>query len=477
MSITTLHSLLARHEHQAVVRRLSPARSDRELELLAHALRKLGEDDEAARLIEARLATGLASHPRSLRLLARIRCARKDYDGACALFRLALQARPEQSWYRLAMGDVYRFHADEPERALAIYRAALPAPAQLRGDKEQTDRYLLRRISHILDELDRPEEAIAAFEAFLRLAPAKFYESDWARLGRCYERIGQLDRALALWLQGTTKRRGTKCLRELERAAPELAATVLLPEAPKAPPEALRIPVKTRLLTEEDEAPKVIAEAVAGVARAGDVLTFASAPAAITEGRAVSAECIDAGLLARFLKRYVKKPAYNPHQSDAPLASAVSFQLAIELAGAPRIVAAAAAGAAGKLVGQKGWFYTVAGDTIRMIDGLCGALAPYDFCVTPGPYDADCLAELICEATGHQAAIVDAHDLGLAWVVGASAGVDRAQVASFMVDNPAGNEDNQTPIILLRDAGAAAGSEAGLPGSPSIRKREGIPKG
>src|SRR2546423_12450675 len=45
------------------------------------------------------------------------------------------------------------------------------------------------------------------------------------------------------------------------------------------------------------------------------------------------------------------------------------MQLAIQEAGLPRIVAASAAGAVGKVVGRKGLFYQLAGPAVRAIDG------------------------------------------------------------------------------------------------------------
>ncbi len=47
-------------------------------------------------------------------------------------------------------------------------------------------------------------------------------------------------------------------------------------------------------------------------------------------------------------------------------------------------------------------------------------------------------------------AIVDANHQTGAWVVDASAGVDRDWLARALADNPAGNEDEQTPVVLVR---------------------------
>ena len=53
-------------------------------------------------------------------------------------------------------------------------------------------------------------------------------------------------------------------------------------------------------------------------------------------------------------------------------------------------------------------------------------------------------------------AIVDANDLHKAKVLGASRGVDRAAVERALLDNPHGNGDEQTPIVVLKWRGGGA---------------------
>ncbi len=85
-----------------------------------------------------------------------------------------------------------------------------------------------------------------------------------------------------------------------------------------------------------------------------------------------------------------------------------------------------------------------------MIDDMPASMAPYDYFVIPGPYNSSKLAERIKQQTGFEAAIIDANDMGIAWAVGASKGVNAKELEQFMADNPAGNEDDQTPIIIVR---------------------------
>jgi len=72
-----------------------------------------------------------------------------------------------------------------------------------------------------------------------------------------------------------------------------------------------------------------------------------------------------------------------------------------------------------------------------------------------GPADPDGVARDIAARCGAQATIVDANDLGIAKVLGASARVERDAVARALRSNPHGNGDEQTPIVVLKWRGAA----------------------
>ncbi len=126
-----------------------------------------------------------------------------------------------------------------------------------------------------------------------------------------------------------------------------------------------------------------------------------------------------------------------------------------------RILAAIVAAGIGQVLGREGWFYVVAGPQVAQIDDTPGALPPYDYCATLGPKDPYLLSNRIAKGLGEGvgAAIVDANDLGIAWAVGYSDGVDAKALETAMADNPAGNQDQMTPIVLVR---RAAEGKAGL---------------
>jgi len=104
----------------------------------------------------------------------------------------------------------------------------------------------------------------------------------------------------------------------------------------------------------------------------------------------------------------------------------------------------------GKSSQKKGFFYRLAGEQAALIDDMPGAIPPYDYYVILGPKNSNETSRLIKKKTGCEAAVVDANDLQIAWAVGVSSPGIKSLVESVMSDNPAGNGDQKTPIILLR---------------------------
>lgn len=207
-----------------------------------------------------------------------------------------------------------------------------------------------------------------------------------------------------------------------------------------------RIPVFTGLLTEKDNLPAVTRRLVLPLLKPGDIVTIAESPVAIMQGRAIPLARIRPGFWASVLWRFVKKVPYG-----IGLRSPWSMQCAIEEVGVPRIVRAAIAGAWGKLRGRSGDFYRVAGPQAAMIDAAhtSGVKEYYEY-VIKGPKDPDAVARQMSELTGCEAAVVDANDIFGCTVVGASDGLDVDLVEQALDDNPAGQGDAMTPIILLR---------------------------
>lgn len=206
--------------------------------------------------------------------------------------------------------------------------------------------------------------------------------------------------------------------------------------------ETVAIPLRTRLIRRGDDLPALVAGAVAGMARPDDVVCVSETAVAIAQGRMISAETIRPSRLAYLLSRHAG--------AMATVSQPESLQLVIDEVGAWKVVYAAAAQVVGRLAGRRGMFYEILGETIATIDGYTGTLPPFERTIVLGPENPDGVSGDIAAATGARAAIVDVNDLGTAKVLGASKGVARAAVEDALRDNPHGNADEQTPIVVLK---------------------------
>jgi hypothetical protein len=221
-----------------------------------------------------------------------------------------------------------------------------------------------------------------------------------------------------------------------------LAARSLAVTRSDVPAGLVAIPVRTRLIRPGDDLIGLIADAVRGIARDGDVVTVSESAVAIAEGEFVPAEYVRPSRLAYLLSRRAG-PLATISQPE-------SMQLVIDRAGTGRVIYATLAQFLGRMRGRRGAFYEIMGDAIAAIDGYTGTMAPYERAIVFAPRDPVAFARLLSERIGVAAAVVDANDLSAAKVLGWSRGVCTDLIAQSLLDNPHGNGDEQTPLVVLK---------------------------
>jgi len=215
-----------------------------------------------------------------------------------------------------------------------------------------------------------------------------------------------------------------------------------------------RLPIKTSVVSRGDDLAEVVREYVAAHVKPGDTVAMAENAVSAAQGRSFPIDEIHPTWLARKLGGAVTK---TPH--GIGLGTPQTMQLAIDQVGAPRILAAAAVGALGRVVHKRGLFYLVAGREVEAIDGPAyNRLPPHNTSASLGPADPDgvaaTLSAALSEAAGGtvHAAVIDASDLAVT-VLGASVGADRELIGYLMRDNPLGQGTEQTPVCVLRPLG------------------------
>lgn len=202
------------------------------------------------------------------------------------------------------------------------------------------------------------------------------------------------------------------------------------------------LPIKTHLLTPLDTPVEIVKRYVLPHAKPGDVVTIGETPIAIMQDRFHHASEVKPGWVATRLC-YLFLPTSS-------LATACGMQSLIDVAGPVRVLFAFAIGAIAKVVGKRGVFYQLAGEQARLIDDVTGTLPPYDQFIVLGPADPQQVVDEIKRETGLSAAIVDVNDLRAVKVLAATSDVALPLLQQALLKNPAGNADEQTPVVLIR---------------------------
>lgn len=202
------------------------------------------------------------------------------------------------------------------------------------------------------------------------------------------------------------------------------------------------LPVPTHLLTNLDSTVEVVKKYVTPCAQPGDVVTIGETPVAIMQDRLRHPTTVHPGWLAKRLCYY-----FMPTSS---LATACGMQTLIDISGPWQVASAFAIGAVAKIFGKPGMFYQLAGEQARLIDDVTGTLPPFDQFIVLGPSQSQQLVDQIYKETGLQAAIVDVNDLKAVKILAKTAQTDEQMLVQALIDNPAGNADEQTPVVLIR---------------------------
>lgn len=378
---------------------------------------------------------------------------RGAHEEAIEVLRSARARLPEVPWYELTLADAL-LEAGRSTEATELLTAAAKNP-HLR-------RHALKRLSRLALQAGDGAAARRWLEQLVALAPDYLvYASDYVALGRLALADGDRELARDTWRRGSRmypRHAELRALRSEHFGDSETLARPRIAPVVEREAGAMRMPVRTPLITPRTDMRELIDRCTSD-RRPGDVLALAESATAAAQGRILPLELVRPGALARMLSRFVG--------SIGPLHSPEGMQGAIMESGRVRVVAGAIAGGVGRPFGRRGWFYRVAGPRTAMIDDVAACLPPHDHHLVFGPLEPERLAGELAQALGCGVAIVDANHRTGAWVLAASEGIDRPWVAEALADNPAGNEDERTPVVIVR---ALDGADAQRPAAPPPRE-------
>ncbi len=203
------------------------------------------------------------------------------------------------------------------------------------------------------------------------------------------------------------------------------------------------LPIPTHILTPLDNPVAVVQRYALSHAKPGDVVALSETPLAIMQEQWRYHGEVKPGWVAKRLCQFFYR--------TSSMSTACGLQTLVDISGPVRVIFALMVGAiAKKLLGIPGVFYQLAGEQARLIDDVTGTLPPYDQFIVLGPENPQQVVEQIQRETGLGAAIVDANDLKAVKVLAATADVPPGFLEQALISNPAGNADEQTPLVLIR---------------------------
>lgn len=208
-----------------------------------------------------------------------------------------------------------------------------------------------------------------------------------------------------------------------------------------------RYPIKSHFIEEKDSLAEILEKYVLFHLEKEDIVVLGQKIVSILQGRIIYKNDIKVGFWAKFLSRFAKKTPYG-----FSVGNPLKMQVAINLAGLPRIFLAGILSILGKLLRISGTFYRLAGHQINQLDGFYGEAFPqYAEMGILGPIDCGQFCEGLKIRYRFSFAVADVNDLG-GNILGLSSDLKGQEklLLDILKDNPAGQSNQQTPIIILR---------------------------
>jgi hypothetical protein len=208
-----------------------------------------------------------------------------------------------------------------------------------------------------------------------------------------------------------------------------------------------RQPIKTHLIHIKEPIFPIIKEKILPQIEPGDFIAISEKFVTISQGRVIHKSAVHPGLLAKLVVAGVTK-----YKNDIGYSSPYKMQVAIYQAGWWRIFFAMILGGITRLFGRRGDFYRIAGHRISEIDGFNpDAIKPFDEFAMLGPDDPDKICQKIEDKFNIPCVIVDANNINTE-VLGISKKVllDKNEIRKILHDNPMGQTDELTPIVIIR---------------------------
>ena len=209
-----------------------------------------------------------------------------------------------------------------------------------------------------------------------------------------------------------------------------------------------RLGVRTRMVKFGDSLDDLVKEYGAPLAKPGDWIALSEKVVSVCQNNVRHISTVKPRWLAKLIVKGVKK-----YPEDIAWEHPAKMQAAIDMAGYPRMLTALVVGGFTRLLGRHGDFWRIAG-RVSEIDGFNPrAMWPYtEYAILP-PKDPDKTGQRIEDQQGIPATIIDGNNIDVKIIsTSKKLPVDARVARLILLDNPMGQDEELTPIILVRAA-------------------------
>lgn len=210
-----------------------------------------------------------------------------------------------------------------------------------------------------------------------------------------------------------------------------------------------RYAIQTHFIEEGEDYIALLRQYVLPLYKAGDILSISEKVIGMCQRQTVEQSQVKLGFWAKFLSRFATRT-----KSGIGMDEPYKLQLVINMKGIVKVLVASIAGAIGKCIGKRGVFYQILGKEVAGIDGFYAhsAFERYHHLAVLSPKDPDGVCEEIYQKLHLSNMIVDANDISVE-ILGCSSDLksQKRQLDEMIADNPAGQDDECTPFILVRN--------------------------
>ena len=209
-----------------------------------------------------------------------------------------------------------------------------------------------------------------------------------------------------------------------------------------------RYAIQTHFVQVGEDQAALVERYVRPLYQPGDVLSFGAKVMAMCVGSVRRRDEVKPGFWAKALWRFA-----GINHTGVGMHEPYKLQLVIDQVGLPRMLLAAFLSAVTKPFGVKGVFYRVCGQGVGGIDGFYtrSSFPIYHDLALLNPPNPDKLCEELCGKTGIPVVLMDANDLQRDQLGKCNAfPLTDAEVHDALRDNPSGQGDERTPLILIR---------------------------